>query len=427
MENYIEGLRGFLNRAHSPYHVASDICGRLASAGYRALSEGEHWGLLPGGKYYVVRGDSSVIAFRIPETEPVGFMMAAAHDDFPGFAVKDDLTHEGKYSRLDTETYGAMIMHTWLDRPLSLAGRGVVETQQGVRTVLLDVDRDVALIPSVAIHLNREVNNGTHWNPAVDLQPLLGGPGAGEKLRAALEEQAGGKLLGWDLRLYLRQKASVWGMEEEYLSAPGLDDLACAYGALEGFLTAGEGSAIPVLCVFDNEEVGSSTMQGAGSDFLEATLERVCRSRGLCLKQMLSRSFLVSADNGHAVHPNHPELADQDNAPVLGGGVMLKHHANRRYTTDGLSAALLRKLGQMAGVPLQDYYNRADMKGGSTLGCVSLAHVAVNSVDIGLPQLAMHAACETVACQDARDLYTLFKTYFAQTIQPADDGEYRLI
>ncbi len=417
MKEYIAGLREFLDRAHSPYHVAHGICTRLEREGYCPLSEAESWGLLPGGKYYVTRGGSSVIAFRIPEGEPAGFMMVAAHDDFPAFAVKENLTHEGTYSRLDTESYGGMIMYSWLDRPLSVAGRGLVETKTGVRSVLLDVDRDLALIPSVAIHLNREINNGIKWNVATDLQPLLGGSNGREKLRTALEAQAGGPLLGWDLRLYLRQKSSVWGMEEEYLSAPGLDDLTCVYAGLEGFLAADKSSAIPVLCIFDNEEVGSGTVQGADSDFLAGTLEGICRSRGLCLRQVLRQSFLVSADNGHGLHPNHPELTDRDNLPVLGAGVMVKHHSNRRYTTDGLSAAVLRQVARKAGICTQNFYNRADLRGGTTLGSVSLSHVSVSSVDVGLPQLAMHSAYETVACRDAWALEKLFRTYFGLALR----------
>ncbi len=412
MEERISPLMEFLDKAHSPYHGAAAVCAELKKAGYKALQETDAWGLRPGGKYYVVRGSSSVIAFRIPETTPTGFMMAAAHDDYPGLAVKDNLEKAGAYTRLDVETYGGMIMSSWLDRPLSMAGRVMVRTPRGLVQRLVDVDRDLLLIPNVAIHLNREVNSGYKWNPAVDLQPLLGGKDAAGKLKKELETLAGGEILGADLRLYLRQKASRWGAEREFISAAGLDDLLCVWCSLQGFLAAGESKAIPVLCVFDSEEVGSSTVAGADGNLLETVLERICRSRGLDKNRMLSQSFLVSADNGHALHPNRPELSDRENAPVLGGGVMVKFNSNRRYTTDGLSAAVFRQVCQNAGVQCQRYYNRADIPGGSTLGSLSLHHVSVPSVDVGLPQLAMHSAYETAAVQDVLDLCQVFTEYF---------------
>lgn len=424
--NTILELKSFLDKAHSPYHTVELLKNMLKQAGYRALPEKDAWGLIPGEGYFVTRNGSALMAFQIPEETPTGFIMAASHDDFPAFGLKESMEHNGTYTRMDVEGYGGMLMSTWLDRPLSVAGRVLVQTEHGAEHRLVDIDRDLALIPSVAIHMNREANAGYKWNPAVDLQPLLGGSGAKGKLRALLEETAGGKILGTDLHLYVRQKASIWGLEEEYLSGTGLDDLSCVWCSAKGFLEAGASSAIPVLCVFDNEEVGSGTLQGAGSNFLESVLERICRARGLDKGRMLSQSFMISADNGHAIHPNHPELADRENAPVLGGGVLLKFQTNRRYATDGMSAAVFRQVCQMAGAGVQNYYNRADIAGGSTLGNVSLAHVSVPTVDVGLPQLAMHSSYETVAVKDAVDLYQIFKTYFGQAIEVDGQGSFTL-
>lgn len=422
----VEKLIDFLKKAHSPYHAARAVEQLLQDAGYTRLREKDAWGLLSGGKYYVVRGGSSIIAFRIPEKTPTGFMMSASHDDFPGFQVKENLELVGRYTRMDTEKYGGMLISTWMDRPLSVAGRVMVETNEGIQERLIDIDRDLVLIPNVAIHMNRDVNEGYRWNPAVDTIPLLGGADAAGKLQAVLEETAGGKLLSHDLRLYLRQSPSVWGVDGEYLSAAGLDDLSCAFCSTRGFLDAKDSSAIPVLCVFDNEEIGSATFQGADSGFLTGVLTRICRGRGLRLEQMLAQSFMISADNGHAVHPNHPEYADKGNAPVVNGGVALKFQVSRNYTTDGLSASVFRKVCAMADVPVQTFYNRGDMKGGSTLGNVNLTHVSVPSVDIGLAQLAMHSAYETAGVADIGYLYRAFQTYFGCSLESPKEGSYIL-
>ena len=306
-------------------------------------------------------------------------------------------------------------MATWTDRPLSIAGRVLVETENGAESRLLNIDRDLLMIPNVAIHMNRNANEGFTWNPATDTVPMLGGKDAEDKLESLLQKAAEGKILGHDLYLYLRQKATVWGLDEEFISSAALDDLMCAWCCTQGFLGSKTGESVPVLCVFDSEEVGSSSVQGACSDLLEVTLQRICRSCGWELEQLLSRSFMVSADNAHAVHPNHPEYADANNAPQMNQGIVLKFNANLRYATDGLSAAVLRKVCAQANVPVQTFYNRADLPGGSTLGSISLAHVAVPTADIGLAQLAMHSAYETAGIQDALYLMEAMETYYGST------------
>ena len=427
MDKRISQLRDFLDSAHSVYHAVAALSWMLEDEGYQLLSEGEQWTLYPGGKYYMSRGGSSLIAFRIPEEVPLGFMMSAAHADRPGFKLKENGELTGAYTRLSTEKYGGMIIAPWLDRPLSVAGRVLVETEDGVESRLLDIDRDLMLIPNVAIHMNRKVNEGYAWNPAVDTLPLLGGKDAAGRLQTLLEHEAGGKILGHDLYLYVRQKATVWGVDSEYISAAGLDDLECVWGCTQGFLQAREARSIPVLCVFDNEEVGSCTAQGADSSLLAGVLERICKALDLDLHTMFSHSMMLSADNAHAQHPNHPELSDPNNAPIPGGGVVIKFNGNQKYTTDGVSAAVLRKLCAQAQVPVQTYYNRADLPGGSTLGNLSLSHVGVLSADIGLAQLAMHSCYETASVADALYLCDALEMFYSSALEQAGEGNLRIL
>ena len=420
-----EALKAFLDRSHSVYHAVAELKALLEQEGYTGLSEGAAWELVPGGKYYMTRGGSALVAFRIPREDPTGFMLSASHADRPAFKVKDAQT-AGAYTRIATEKYGGMLISTWLDRPLSVAGRVVVETEEGLESRLVDIDRDLLVIPNVAIHMNRSANEGYNWNPAVDTLPLFGDDKAAEKFGKLLEEAAGGKIAGTDLYLYLRQKASIWGMEEEYISAQALDDLMCAWGCTRGFLRAEESRSIPVLSVFDSEEVGSATVQGAGSRLLEHVLERIAGARELDLRQLLSNSLMLSADNAHARHPNHPELSDSIGAPTVGGGVVIKYNANQRYTTDGMSAALVKKFCEMAGVPVQSYYNRADIPGGSTLGCISLAQVTVLSADIGLAQLAMHSCWETAGANDILALEDAMTAFYSSSLEQNRDGMYKI-
>lgn len=416
MEKKIEGLKDFLNSAHSVFHAVAYLKNILDRAGYTCLEEGEAWQILPGGKYYLTRGGTALAAFRVPQTAPKGFLLSAAHTDRPTFKVKENGEMVGAYTRLAVERYGGMLISPWLDRPLSVAGRVVVETETGVESRLVDIDRDLLLIPNVAIHMNRKANDGYSWNPAVDTIPLMGSKEAAGKFWPMIQQAAGGKILGHDLYLYVRQPASQWGLEGEYLSAPALDDLACAWGCMQGFLNAKESGSIPVVCLFDNEEVGSSSLQGAASNFLSSTLERICGGLGLDMNRLLSQSFLVSADNAHGLHPNHPELADSANASVMGKGVAVKFTASQRYTSDGVTAAVFRKICAMANVPTQTYCNRADIAGGSTLGNISLTQVPVPSVDIGLPQLAMHSCYETMSAADAVALENAMTAYYGCTL-----------
>ncbi len=426
MDTSVAALKNFLDRAHSSYHAIAALTEKLENAGYQKLREQDAWQLTPGGKYYLTRGGTGLLAFRIPEKTPKGFLLSASHSDRPTFKIKENGELCGEYTRLATEKYGGMLISTWLDRPLSLAGRVMVQTPEGVAAKLVDIDQDLLLIPNVAIHFNRKANEGYAWNPAVDTLPLVGSAAAEGKLQTLLEEAAGGKILGHDLYLYVRQQASVWGVEEEYISAQALDDLMCAWCCTQGFINSTAGEAIPVLCVFDSEEVGSSSVQGAASRLLEGTLKRICEGLSLDMAQLLSQSFMVSADNAQALHPNHPEYSDANNAPTVGGGVVLKFNANLRYATDGFAAAVWRQVCEKASVPVQTYYNRADLPGGSTLGSISLAQVSVPTADIGLAQLAMHSCFETAGVRDAVALERAMEVYYSCTLRISGDAQWAI-
>ena len=425
MDNRILSLKNFLDGAVSGYHAIATLSDELKNAGYQLLSEASAWQLVPGGKYFMTRNGTSLMAFRVPQNAPKGFLLTASHSDRPGFKVKENPELKNAYVRLAVERYGGMLMSTWLDRPLSVAGRVLVETEEGVETKLVNLDRDLLLIPNVAIHMNRQANDGYKWNPVSDTIPLFGGKDAAGKFATLLEEAAGGKVLGHDISLYVRQKATVWGLEDEFISSAALDDLACAWCCTQGFLNASESDNIPVLCVFDNEEVGSSSQQGADSDMLQNVLKRICGALNLDIYQMLAQSFMLSADNAHAIHPNHPEFADPNNAPVVNQGVVLKFNANQRYTTDGVTAAVFRKICSKAEVPVQTYCNRADIAGGSTLGNISVTHVSIPSADIGLPQFAMHSCYETAGCKDAVYMMQALQAFYSTSLT-VENGNYIL-
>lgn len=293
---------------------------------------------------------------------------------------------------------------------------------------LVNVDRDLLIIPGVAIHLDREVNKGTALKANVDMLPLFSGgkePGAFRKLIAQAAGVEEADLLSTDLFLYPRVAGTRTGLNEEFVVSPRLDDLQCVFGCMQGFLSAKESESVPVLAVFNNEEVGSGTRQGADSTFLADVLRRINAAMGRNEEEYLTavaNSFLVSADNAHAVHPAHPEHADANEAPVMNGGIVMKYNASQKYTTDAVSAAVFQQICEEAGVALQRYSNRADLPGGSTLGNISTAHVSVHSVDIGLPQLSMHSACEVAGARDAEDLVKAMTVYYSRSFSVGADG-----
>ncbi|MEE0955399.1 MAG: M18 family aminopeptidase [Eubacterium sp.] len=478
-----QNLIRFIKESPTEYQ-AVDTCSRmLENAGFEELREEEKWDLEKGGRYYVVRNDAALLAFSLPE-KTSGIRIAASHADSPYFKIKEnpEMEKAGVYTVLNVEKYGGMLMGPWFDRPLSVAGRLLVcdpDSPSGISTRLVDFDRDMLLIPSLAIHMDREANNGKKLNPQTDMLPLYSlfksrenknegkNTETAEKMSGSLDtieepgqtpncNQAAGQshvpeqshmpdaecghkgfldaaaeiagvsredILGYDLYVYNHQPGTIWGPEGEFVSAPRLDDLQCTFACLTGFLAAAEADAeldseedaVKVFALLDNEEVGSSTRQGAASTFLADTLHRIYDGLGMSFedyKRDLAKGFMISADNAHAVHPNYQDKADPVNRPVIGGGVVLKFAGNQKYCTDGYSAALFRKICKEAGCKVQTFTNRSDMAGGSTLGNISNNQVAIPTADIGLPQLAMHSPFETAGTKDTEDLVRIMRQFF---------------
>lgn len=416
----------FVEKSPSCFHAVANVKTLLGEQGFEELKETEEWKPEWGKGYYVTRNDSSLIAFRLPEAaeEPRGFHIVASHSDSPSFKLKEapEKTADNHYITLNTEKYGGMILSTWMDRALSVAGRIVVREKDKILTKLVNIEKDLLVIPNVAIHMNRDMNNGVAYNPQIDMLPLFADCSEGKKaaLMKRVAKAASVKqedILGHDLFLYTREKGRMIGDNGEFVLSPRLDDLQCVFSSVKAFAQARPMKYINICAVFDNEEVGSGTKQGADSTFLEDTLWRVAesldRNRSGYLR-LVAGSFLISADNAHAVHPNHPELADPTNRPVLNGGIVIKYHGSQRYATDAVSAARLKMLCEQAKVPCQTYANRSDIVGGTTLGNISNAHVSVSSVDIGLPQLAMHSAVETGGARDTKYAVDMFQVFFEE-------------
>lgn len=415
-----EGLLDFIAKSPSAFHVIANMESELLAEGFEYLPENRAWEIRAGGSYYTKRNDSSLIAWKMPEGAAKGFHIAAAHSDSPTFLLKEQPEKKGEYYvRLNIEKYGGMLLSTWLDRPLSVAGRIVVQEEDGVKSRLVNIDRDLLVIPNLAIHMDRTANNGYEYKVSKDMLPIYAekdGKGllnlVAEETRVAEEE-----ILGQELYLYVREMGHIIGRDEEWMISPRLDDVQCVYSILEGIKDVTPKQYIPMAAVFHNEEVGSSTRQGADSTFLSDVLhwisEAVGESYGTCQRK-IADSFLISADNAHGVHPNHPDKADLTNRPKLNGGVVIKFHGNQKYTSDAMSAGYLRLLCKEAQIPSQTYYNHSDILGGSTLGNIVTSHVSIPSADIGAAQLAMHSAMETAGTSDTRYLLALMKQYFSK-------------
>ena len=428
-------LFSFLDHSTNPFYAVRNMCGILKQAGMTRLYEGAPWNLEAGRGYYVTRNDSALIAFRIPGADYTGFQMMASHCDSPVFKIKTnaEITIENQYVKLNVEKYGGMLCAPWFDRPLSVAGRIIVSTREGIETRLVNVDRDLLIIPNLAIHMNRQVNDGYKFNAQIDMLPLFCDKGRESdtflKLIASEAGVSDEDILDTDLFLYSRMPAVSLGLNNEFIASGRLDDLQCAFASLKGFLEAKPGDSVAVHCVFDNEEVGSVTKQGAAGTFLSDTLHRINRAMGRTEDDYLmsiASSFLVSADNAHAVHPNHTDKTDPTNRTYLNKGIIIKYSANQKYTTDAVSGAVMRAICRQADVPFQTFSNRSDMLGGSTLGNISQSQVALNTVDIGLPMLAMHSPYETAGARDTAYLVEAAKVLFSSSFVGKGDGSYKL-
>jgi aspartyl aminopeptidase len=414
-------LLKFIQKSPTAFQAVEEMSQRLQKEGFKELKEEKHWDLKAGGNYFVTRNHSAVIAFSIPKKPAWKFHIMASHSDSPALKIKEnpEMEVEKAYIKLNVERYGGMLLAPWFDRPLSVAGRLIVRKNGEIQEKLVAVDKDLLVIPNLAIHMNREVNDGYKYNVQKDMLPLYSdydGKGSFMKLMAAEADVAEEDILGHDLFLYDRTPGTVWGANEEFISAPRLDDIQCAFASLEGFLRGERKESVAVHCVLDNEEVGSTTKQGAASTFLKDTLMRINMGLGRTQEEYLmtlADSFMVSADNAHALHPNHTDKTDPVNRPVLNGGIVIKYNANQKYCTDGVSAAIFKDICDRAEVPYQIFVNRSDMAGGSTLGNISNTQVPMKTVDIGLAQLAMHSVYETTGAKDTESLAKAAAVLFA--------------
>ena len=430
MEHIYE-MMDFIRRSPTAFHAVANLCDKLEASGFCSLNECEPWRILPGGSYYVTRNQSSIIAFRMPEGNFDHFQLVASHSDSPCFKLKPSAQRDANgYAILNVEKYGGMIMQTWFDRPLSIAGRAVVRTGEGLEARLVNLDRDLALIPNLPIHFNRAVNDGVKLNPQVDMLPVYGAAGA-DYMALVAKTLGVGKdyMLGCDLFLVNRDAPRIWGAAGEFVSSPRLDDLECAYASVRALLDAKPSDHVDMACVFDNEEVGSATRQGADSDFLIRVMRRIVMAKGDACQSCetaLARSVMLSADNAHGVHPTHPEKYDEDNRVALNGGVVVKFNAAQKYTSDGVSQAAFESICARVGVPVQHFANRSDIPGGSTLGNIANTHASMICVDIGLAQLSMHAANESAGVHDLDYMLRAMRAFYETDVNVTGDGVIRI-
>ncbi|MBP3235243.1 MAG: M18 family aminopeptidase [Eubacterium sp.] len=484
-KDYANRILKLIDKSPTAFHVVENAKSILDAEGFTGLAEAEVWKLKAGGKYYVTRNDSSIIAFTIPGKDYKGFRIIAGHSDSPCPKLKEncELDKNG-YIRLNVEKYGGMILAPWFDRPLSVAGRILVRDENeasGIRSVLVNLDKNVAVIPSLAIHMNRDVNSGYSYSFQKDMLPIVSTSGSSDKTIGSSEKEicssekaicssekefrnsimsliaeASGvnvdSILGNDLFLYIREEGKIWGINDEFIGSSRLDDQECVWCTLDGFIDSIKEASdysdenseeiydeisgaisnknsdeasnvtseyIKMLCIFDNEEVGSRTKQGADSNFLENLISRINDNLGRSREDYYTAyasSFMISADNAHALHPAHTDKYDPVQSPKINEGIVLKFSARQSYTTDAVSAAFVKKLCKDAGIPYQIFVNHSDEPGGSTLGNISNSHVSINTADIGLPQLAMHSAYETAGVEDLDSLRIFAETFFTDSI-----------
>ena len=414
----------FINNSPINFFAIENAKKELLENGYRECFENKDEKLVKGDKVFFVRNGTSLVALDIGEnidTYGVNFHIIASHSDSPCFKIKPESDSKTDiYNKINVEPYGGLIMSTWLDRPLAIAGRVIVETEDGLESRLINLKDNIVMIPNLCIHFNREINKGYQYDPASDLQAFIGQEKEGNPLKDLLAKHLKvekDNIINFDLYLYNNDQGYLWGTNKEYVSSSRLDDLECVYSSLQAFKESHNPKAINVLYVADNEEVGSSSRQGADSDFLDSILNNVCDEFGQKYATCIANSFLISADNAHAVHPNKPGISDPNNRPYMNKGIAIKYNAAQSYTSDAVSGAIFQRLCENAEVPYQFFTNRSDIRGGSTLGNILLSHVSLLSVDVGLPQLAMHSAFETAGTHDIKYAIEVFKCFYSSNIE----------
>ena len=417
-------LTEFLNASYTAYQATENARQLLLENGFLPLSETEDWALEENGKYFVERNGSSLVAFTVGALDDFSFKIVASHTDSPALKLKENaVSLTGAYAKLNAETYGGGTWYSFFDRPLKIAGR-VVVNEGGILKSENVASEYFVTVPSLAVHMNRGVNEGFSVNAQTDLQPLFALSENGETpdfLSGITEKE----VVSYDLYLVNADMPYVFGRNGEFLASPRIDNLTSVCSSLEALTAHGESGGVCVAACLDNEEVGSQTLQGAGGDFLENVLRRIAYALKFDDNEYykaLAASFLISLDNAHAMHPNHPEKCDPTNKTTMGGGVVVKSHANKAYTTDALSSAVIKTIFKKAGVKYQTFFNRSDMRSGGTLGAISLSHAGILSADLGLAQLAMHSASECFAKADYEELLNGLTAYYSSNILFGENG-----
>ena len=424
MKKFAENMLDFIYESPTQFNAVAVSAEMLEKNGFEKLNPKENWKLEVGKKYYTTKNSSALVAFKVnsDEIEKEGFRIIGSHTDSPGFRIKPNAEMEscGAYLKLNTEGYGGMILSTWLDRPLAMAGRVFLRGENPFKPVekIVNINKPVCIIPNLAIHMNRSINDGYKYNKQTDMLPLVGLINKqlekdnymvkllASELNVEIEE-----IIDFDIFLYEYEKGCFTGANEEFISTGRLDNLSMYYSSVEALLDSDSKSGISIAVGFDNEEVGSSTKQGADSNMLLNILERICISLGKDRQQFfeaIENSFIISSDLAHAVHPNVNGMADPTNRPVMGKGPVIKVHAGQAYTSDGYSISVYKEICRECGVEYQEFVNKSDQRGGSTIGPISSTHIDIPSVDIGAPILSMHSIRE-LGCSE--DFYNTYKTF----------------
>ena len=425
-QNFAEGLLQFLNDSPTAFHAVENAAALLRENGFEELKETENWSLKNEGRYFVVKSGSAVIAFTVGKGDLAkeGFRIIGAHTDSPALKIKPgacSVTPDG-YVKLNVEVYGGAILQTWFDRPLALAGRLVVKENGTLQEKLIQIDKPVFIIPNLCIHFSRDMKEKGSLNKQTEILPLLSmkeeGMEKDDYLPALLQDEVGIKksdLVDYELFLYEYQKGIFTGKKQEFISASRIDDLSMVYAGLDALTKAETGEGCQVFAAFDNEEVGSTTAQGANSGLLLHVLNRICKNLGMTDEgyfQAVAGSTSISADLAHAAHPNYSDKHDAESRPVLGGGPVIKYSASQRYATTAMSAAYFAQVCERAGVPCQKFVNRNDIAGGSTIGPALSGLTTIPTVDMGAPILAMHSIREFGAVADMEYTRQVFLAYY---------------
>lgn len=427
MKNKVEDFLDFLDVATTPFQTVLECERRLKEAGFERLYMNRSWSVGSKGKYYVIPHDSMLVAFTVGDEmhHLDRFKVVASHIDTPGFKIKPlPEIINNNYMKLNTEVYGGPILNTWMDRILSFAGKVSIKSDDVLKPTLryIDIKKPIMTIPNLAIHMNREVNKGVELNKQKDMIPIIGQVAdeidkekflmdmLAEALKVKVED-----ILDFDLHIYLAEKGTLIGVDESMISAPRMDDLAMAYASIEALIRSNSNNGINISVCYDNEEVGSTSKQGADSKLLSIICQRIFTAYNKIpdqLYRVLPESLIISADAAHAVHPNLPEKNDPTNKAIINKGIVIKMNANKNYGTDCETSAIIRQLCEKAEIDVQTYVNRSDQVGGKSLGPIIESQLAIKAVDIGIPMLAMHSAREVIGAKDLLDSIKLFETFY---------------